>query len=148
MKCPYCASPEIKVLDKRNTEEGKSIRRRRECLGCNKRFTTYERVEEFPVYVIKRDGRKEPFCRVKLKEGFVRAFEKRPVTMEVIDNIVDGLQRKVRNYKVNEIESKVLGKWVLSLLKKTDKIAYIRYASIHKDIGDIQELEAEIQKII
>jgi transcriptional repressor NrdR len=148
MKCPYCDSGEIKVVDKRPTEEGKSIRRRRECVSCEKRFSTYERIEDSPVYILKKDGRKETFCPVKLKNGIVRAFEKRPVTMETIDNMVDELHRKVRNHKISEVPSKALGKWALTKIKKTDKIAYIRFASVHKDIEDLQALEEEIQKII
>ena len=148
MKCPYCNSEELKVVDKRAAEEGKSIRRRRECLSCEKRFSTYERIEESPIYILKKDGRKEPFCSEKLKKGIVRAFEKRPVTMEAIDNMVDELHRKVRSHKINEIPSTTLGKWALTKIKKADKIAYIRFASVHKDIEDLQALEEEIKKIL
>ena len=148
MKCPYCNSGEIKVVDKRATEEGKSIRRRRECVSCEKRFSTYERIEDSPVYILKKDGRKETFCPEKLKKGIVRAFEKRPVTVEAIDNMVDELHMRVRNYKDSEVPSKALGKWALTKIKKADKIAYIRFASVHKDIEDLQALEMEIRKIL
>jgi len=148
MNCPYCYSEEGKVIDKRNTEEGKSIRRRRKCLSCNKRFTTYERIEDLQIYIVKKDGRKEVFSPEKLKLGLVLAFEKRPVTLEAIDNIVKDLQSKARSYKSPEIESKVLGRWVLVMLKKTDKIAYIRFASIYKEIENIEDLNEEMKTLI
>ena len=147
MKCPYCYSTESKVTDKRTNETDASIRRRRECLSCEKRFTTYERLEDVKINIIKKDGKKEPFCREKLKGGMILACEKRPVTDEQIDAAVAEIEAKVRSYKDQDVNSKVLGRWVMQKLKKLDKMAYIRYTSVHKEVTDLQELVSEIKKI-
>tara|TARA_Y100000310_G_C20659628_1_gene803985 strand:- start:1496 stop:1948 length:453 start_codon:yes stop_codon:yes gene_type:complete len=148
MKCPFCNLEESKVLDKRETESSLVTRRRRECLGCEKRYTTYERIEVTPVIIVKRDGRRENFNRDKLRKGLLKACEKRDVNCDKIEDVCDELELKLRNYKESEIKSTVLGKWVMSKLKKMDKVAYIRYASIYKDFADIEELSEEVQKLI
>ena len=148
MKCPFCNLGESKVLDKRDTESSFVTRRRRECLGCEKRYTTYERIEVTPVIILKRDGRRENFNRDKLRKGLLKACEKRDVNCEKIDAVCDELEMKLRNYKESEIKSTILGGWVMNKLKKMDKVAYIRYASIYKDFTDIEELSEEVQKLI
>jgi transcriptional repressor NrdR len=148
MKCPFCNLEESKVLDKRETESGITVRRRRECLGCEKRYTTYERIEVTPVIILKRDGRRENFNRDKLRKGLLKACEKRNVDCDQIELVCDELELKLRNYKESEIKSTILGKWVMSKLKKMDKVAYIRYASVYKDFADIEELGEEVQKLI
>ncbi len=148
MKCPFCNLEESKVLDKRETESGLTVRRRRECQGCQKRYTTYERIEVTPVIILKRDGRRENFNRDKLRKGLLKACEKREVNCDQIEEVCDDLELKLRNYKDSEIKSTVLGKWVMSKLKRLDKVAYIRYASVYKDFADIEELSEEVQKLI
>ncbi len=147
MKCPFCNLEESKVLDKRATENAIAIRRRRECLGCEKRYTTYERVEETQMLIVKKDGKKETFDRNKLLKGINKACEKRGISKDRIEKIVDGLELRLRNYKQSEIESKVLGNWVMSILKKIDKVAYIRFASVYKEFTDIEELRKEVKKL-
>ena len=148
MKCPFCNLENSKVLDKRETESGLTVRRRRECLSCEKRYTTYERIEVTPVIIVKRDGRRENFNREKLRKGLLKACEKRGVDCDKSEEVCDELELKLRNYKESEIKSTVLGKWVMSRLKKMDKVAYIRYASVYKDFADIEELSEEVQKLI
>jgi transcriptional repressor NrdR len=147
MKCPYCGSNDTKVLDKRETEEDLVTRRRRECLKCQKRFTTYERVELADIMVIKKDGKRETFNRDKLKNGIVKACEKRPVNQEQIDSVVDRIGIKVRNMDSNEIESTVIGDLVMKELKKLDKVAYIRFASVYREFEDIGEFAKEVKSL-
>ena len=137
-----------KVLDKRATENAVAVRRRRECLGCEKRYTTYERIEEAQMIIVKKDGKKETFDRNKLLKGIKKASEKRGVSDQRIEKIVDGLELKLKNYKQSEINSKVLGNWVMAILKKIDKVAYIRLASVYKEFTDINELRKEVKKLI
>ncbi len=137
-----------KVLDKRATENAVAVRRRRECLGCEKRYTTYERIEEAQMIIVKKDGKKETFDRNKLLKGIKKASEKRGVSDQRIEKIVDGLELKLKNYKQSEINSKVLGNWVMAILKKIDKVAYIRFASVYKEFTDINELRKEVKKLI
>ena len=148
MKCPFCNLEESKVLDKRATENAVAVRRRRECSNCDKRFTTYERIEETPVVIIKKDGRKESFDRNKLLKGINIACEKRGFEENKIKSIVDELELKLKNYKDSEIKSTVLGNWAMARLKKLDKVAYIRYASVYKEFADIEELREEVRKLI
>jgi len=148
MKCPFCNLEESKVLDKRATENAVAVRRRRECLSCEKRFTTYERVEEIQMIIVKKEGKKETFDRNKLLKGIKKACEKRGISERRIQKIVDGLELRLRNYKQSEIESKVLGNWVMTILKKMDKVAYIRFASVYKEFTDINELRKEVKKLI
>jgi len=142
--CPYCSHPETKVLDSRESEN--SVRRRRECIKCSKRFTTYERIE-FDLTIIKKDDRREPFSREKLLKGIQKATEKRPISTEKIDSIVDEIEQDIRNLKSYEISSKKIGDMVMSKLKLLDKVSYIRFASVYKDFKDIDDLAEELKKM-
>ena len=144
MICPYCSNPETKVLDSRESEN--SVRRRRECEKCNKRFTTYEKVE-FDLNVIKKDNRREPFSREKLKSSIIKATGKRPIPSEEIEKIVDEIEQDLRNLKSYEISSKKIGDKVMNRLKLLDKIAYIRFASVYKEFKDIDDLAEELKKM-
>ncbi len=146
MKCIFCNYKETKVIDSRESED--LTRRRRECLKCEKRFTTYERAESPNVYVIKKDNSRELFDKEKLKRGIVKACEKRPVPMEKIDNILNKIETKLRSLSKNEIHSKSLGEEVMKHLKITDKIAYIRFASVYREFTDIEDFKKEIQSLI
>ena len=147
MKCPYCGYAETKVVDKRETGEFDTTRRRRECLKCEKRFTTYERVERVDLGVVKKDGRKELFDKEKIRKGILRACEKRPVTLEQIDKIVDVIESDLRKLKSTEIKSEKIGEKVISALKKLDKVAYIRFASVYRSFADVKDFEKEIKEI-
>jgi|SRR3989344_1610967 len=147
MKCPYCGGTETKVVDKRETGEFDSTRRRRECLKCSKRFTTYERVESLNLNVIKKDGRKERFDREKIRKGIIKACEKRPITLEQIDKVVDKIEGDLRKLKSNEIKSEQIGKKVIGALKKLDNVAYLRFASVYRSFKDVKDFEKEIKEI-
>jgi transcriptional repressor NrdR len=147
MKCPYCGSNDTKVLDKRETEEDLVTRRRRECLKCQKRFTTYERVELADIMVIKKNKDRETFNRDKLKSGITKACEKRPVTPEQINSAVDKIEIKIRNMESTEVESTVIGDLVMKELKKLDKVAYIRFASVYREFEDIGEFAKEVKSL-
>lgn len=134
-----------KVIDKRAISNGEINRRRRKCLTCNKRFTTYERIEEANILVIKKDGRKEPFVKEKLKIGIVKACEKRPISMEQIDKIVDDIERRIRRYKSMNIKSSVIGGMVTKKLKAVDKIAYLRFTSVYKSFKNPKDFENELK---
>ncbi|MBP2644843.1 MAG: nrdR [Firmicutes bacterium] len=146
MRCPFCSYAESKVIDSRSAEEGNSIRRRRECLQCMRRFTTYEVVEETPLMVIKKDGRREMFDRTKMLNGLVRACEKRPIPMATIENVVEQVEKEVRNLMEREIPSQSIGDMVSRRLKEIDQVAYVRFASVYRQFTDlnnfVQELEA------
>ena len=146
MECPFCHKNETKVTDSRDTGS-LSIRRRRECLSCGKRFTTYEYIELSPIYVIKKDGRREKFDRGKIKNGLVRALEKRPVGHGKIEEILDSIEEKIRRKGSEEIESKMIGEFVMDALKKTDHVAYIRFASVYRRFADISSFEEEIKNL-
>ena len=148
MKCAYCESKETKVIDKREPQEASVTRRRRECLRCRKRFTTYERVEEFQLTVVKKDGRREQFNREKLKNGIVKACEKRPIAVEQVDAVVDSIEADLRRLDGQEVSSKYIGELVMKKLKKLDKIAYIRFAAVYREMEDIEEFEEEIKKLV
>ena len=145
MKCPYCGSEETDVLETRDGEE--STRRRRECQKCTKRFTTYERVENVDLVILKKDGRREKFDREKLRRGIVKATEKRPVSTELIDSIVAEIEQELRNKDGVEGSSKTIGNLVLKKLKKIDKVAYVRFASVYLDFGDLADFEKVIEKL-
>jgi len=147
MKCPYCGDTETKVVDKRETGEFEATRRRRECLKCEKRFTTYERVENLNLIVIKKSGEKEPFDKEKIRKGILKACEKRPVTLEQIDKMVDKIEGEIRKLKTTEIKSEQIGKKVISALKKLDKVAYLRFASVYRSFDDVKDFEREIREI-
>ena len=148
MKCPYCFHEETKVVDKRETEELDVTRRRRECLKCKKRFTTYERVESLDLAILKKDGRREAFDREKLKRGIIKACEKRPVSYEQIEALIDKLEAELRKLKSKEVPSKLIGEKVMNGLKKLDKIAYIRFASVYRSFADVTDFQKELKDLI
>jgi len=148
MKCAYCESKETKVTDKREPQDASVTRRRRECLRCKKRFTTYERVEEFELTVVKKDGRREKFNREKLKNGIIKSCEKRPISIAQIEAVVDSIESSLRRLDSQEVKSKYIGELVMKKLKKLDKIAYIRFAAVYREMEDIQEFQEEIKKLV
>ena len=148
MKCPYCGSVKQKVVDKRESPDLSSTRRRRECLDCTKRFTTYERIEEVEIIVIKKDGSRLAFDRNKVLRGITRSCQKRPVTYEDIQKMVDRIEISVRKRDSVEIKSSQIGTLVMRELKKADKVSYIRFASVYKDFADLEEFEEEVTKLI
>ena len=147
MKCPFCLYSETKVTDKRDMPDINLIRRRRECLKCGKRFTTYERIELVGLTVIKKDGRRESFNRDKLLAGVLKACEKRPIPRENIEKLVDEVMAELRNYDEREILSRAVGKLVMEKLKYLDKIAYIRFASVYREFTDLRSFEEELKKL-
>lgn len=148
MKCIYCGSLESKVVDSRLSEDGTSIRRRRECLNCLKRYTTYEKVESAPVLVIKNNGNRQIFDPAKIKSGIMKACEKRPVPMIKIEKIVNDIERQVHNSLAQEITSKRIGEMVMEALKEVDDVAYVRFASVHREFKDINTLLSEIENLV
>lgn len=146
MKCPFCEFHDSKVIDSRAAEEGNSIRRRRECLQCTKRFTTYEMVEDLPLRVVKKDGRRMAFDRSKILNGLMKACEKRPISLEVLEETADKVEKELRNSMEREIPSRVIGEVLMKHLKNLDHVAYVRFASVYREFTDIdnfmQELEA------
>ncbi|MBD3310271.1 transcriptional repressor NrdR [Candidatus Woesearchaeota archaeon] len=144
MKCPYCGSADTKVLDKRDSDDMQATRRRRECLKCNKRFTTYERVE-IDLRVIKKDSRMEQFDREKLKRGIMEACEKRPVSMAKIEKLLDDIENELRSHETHEIPSEMIGELVMDKLKGMDKVAYVRFASVYRQFKDVSEFAKEIK---
>jgi transcriptional repressor NrdR len=147
MKCPFCASPETQVLESRVVDEGEGVRRRRECAKCGKRFTTFEKVRTSVLWVIKKSGRREPFDREKVKRGILRAIEKRPVSLELVDEIVDEVEREMLRQGTEEVPSKAVGNGVLRRLKKVDKVAWLRFASVYLEFEDISDFEKAIDKL-
>lgn len=147
MKCPYCAQPDSKVVDSRPTEDGEKIRRRRECLACGKRFTTYEFVETTPLVVVKRDKSREMFDRNKLLGGLLKACEKRPVPVEKLEQIADQIEQGYANRMIKEVSSQELGEFVMEELKKLDRVAYIRFASVYRDFSDVDSFMEELEKL-
>ena len=147
MKCPYCVYGESRVIDSRPTEDDEKIRRRRECLSCGRRFTTYEIVESTPLMVVKKDKSRQLFDREKLLRGIVRACDKRPVTAEQLDGVVDRIEQTYLNRLVREVSSEELGEAVLLELKKLDKVAYIRFASVYRDFSDVDTFVEELIKL-
>ena len=143
MDCPYCSNKESKVTDKRESPEG--IRRRRECLKCGKRFTTYERVYKEDLYVIKKDGRRERFDRCKFERGILKAFEKRPIAKEKIDKLINDIEEQIRKLGKKELKTKYIGELVMRKIKKIDNVAYIRFASVYRDFQDINDFKEEMK---
>ncbi len=148
MRCPFCENPDSRVIDSRPTEDGHAIRRRRECTRCESRFTTYEKVEEVLLMVIKRDGSREPFDRKKVMNGIVKACEKRPVPMDTIENMVDNIERGLNNLMKKEVESSFIGELIMEQLKEVDQVAYVRFASVYRQFTDVNTFIAEIEKLI
>lgn len=148
MKCPFCSHTETKVVDKRETEEELVTRRRRECLDCEKRFTTYERVEMSNITIVKKSEKHEPFNRDKLKRGLFKACEKRPVNAEQIEIVVNEIEAELRSKDTTEIPSTVIGELVMRKLKKLDKVAYIRFASVYREFADLKTFEKELRNLL
>jgi transcriptional repressor NrdR len=148
MRCPYCTSLDNKVVDSRMGKEGESIRRRRECLKCEGRFTTYERVEEMLPLVIKKDGRREPFDRMKILSGLKKACEKRPISMEMLERAVEEIEKALQEKGLKEIPSTVVGEEVMDSLHKLDEVAYVRFASVYRSFRDINEFMSELKDIL
>ncbi len=148
MKCPYCGFGDTKVLDSRPTEEGSTIRRRRECSECGRRFTTYERVEEIPLVVIKKDGRREVYDRNKILGGLIKACEKRPIPMQVLEGAVDTIERELMNTMEREVTSQDIGERVMGQLRQTDQVAYVRFASVYRQFKDLDTFRQELENLL
>ncbi len=147
MKCPYCGYEDSKVLDSRPTDENQTIRRRRECIECGKRFTTYERIEQVPVVIIKKDGTRQAYDRTKILNGMIRACEKRPVPLSVIEESVDNIEKKVYNSLDKEIKSELIGEMVMEELKDIDDVSYVRFASVYRQFKDVNSFMDELKKM-
>lgn len=147
MKCPYCSNPDTRVIDSRLTDSNDSVRRRRMCQKCGKRFTTYERLENQPIAVIKKDNTRQPFDRNKILSGLIRACIKRNISTEVLNKIVDDIENEISNMPSNEIQSKEIGNLVLKRLKNLDKVAYIRFASVYKQFDSIKQFTSELSEL-
>ena len=148
MKCPFCAHLESKVVDSRPADEGASIRRRRECLACHKRFTTYETMESLPLMVIKKDGSRQSFDRTKVMAGLIRACEKRPVSYGAMETMVNEIEQVLQNKMEREVRSAEIGELVMERLKKTDEVAYVRFASVYRQFKDINTFMWELNKLL
>ena len=148
MKCPFCGFEESKVIDSRPTDEGQRIRRRRECLDCGKRFTTYEIIESLPIIVIKKDKSREAFNRDKLMTGLLRACEKRPVSIDTLDNMIDEIETVLQNSLDREVSSEKIGELVMENLKTIDEVAYVRFASVYRQFKDINTFMSELNKLL
>ena len=148
MKCPYCGHLESKVVDSRPSDEGSSIRRRRECLACHKRFTTYETMESLPLMVVKKDGSRQSFDKSKLLNGMIRACEKRPVSFNTLESIANEIEQTLQNEMDREIPSARIGELVMDRLKKVDEVAYVRFASVYRQFKDISTFMAELNKLL
>ena len=148
MKCPFCSFEESKVIDSRPTDEGQRIRRRRECLSCGKRFTTYEIIESLPIIVIKKDKSRETFNRDKLMTGLLRACEKRPVSIDTLDSMIDDIETNLQNSLDREVSSEKIGELVMEKLKKIDEVAYVRFASVYRQFKDINTFMRELNKLL
>ena len=147
MKCMYCGCPDSKVVDSRSAEDGTIIRRRRECINCGKRFTTYETVENTPIFVVKSGGARQAFDPNKIRTGIIKACEKRPVSISEIDALVDDIQKHIANSMVQEISSKDIGEMVMERLKQLDEVAYVRFASVYRQFKDINSFMEEFAKM-
>ncbi len=147
MKCPFCGNLDDKVIDSRMSKEGDLIRRRRECLGCERRFTSYERIEDVLPMVVKKDARREGFERYKILSGLKKACEKRPISTETLEGIVDGIEKRLLELGVKEIQSTWIGEEVMNALKELDKVAYVRFASVYRQFKDINELMDEVKSL-
>jgi transcriptional repressor NrdR len=148
MKCPFCGYSDTRVIDSRLGKEGNNIRRRRECSQCERRFTTFERVEEMLPLIIKKDGRRQPFDRKKIIAGIRRACEKRPVSIATIEKIVDNLERQLQESGEREVESRIIGQAVMDALHDLDQVAYVRFASVYRQFKDINEFMSELKDIL
>lgn len=148
MKCPYCSYLDSKVVDSRNGKDGTSIRRRRECLKCNRRFTTYERIEEINLVIVKKDGRREAFDRSKIIDGLEKACEKRPISVDVIEKLVSDLERELQETGEREVNSKAIGEKLISKLYEIDEVAYVRFASVYRSFKDVNQFMDELKDLL
>lgn len=148
MRCPYCEHPESKVIDSRESKNGWSVRRRRECLSCEKRFTTYEKIEEIPYMVVKKDGKRQAFDGQKLLRGLLKACEKRPVPVAKLEEIVDEIESKLHEIPEKEMNASKIGKFVMKKLKTLDKVAYVRFASVYREFKDVLEFKEELESLL
>jgi transcriptional repressor NrdR len=148
MRCPFCGQQDGRVVDSRASKEGDAIRRRRECLNCGKRFTTYERIEEVAQMVIKKDGRREPFDRWKMKSGILKAIQKRPISMDQVDAMVDDIERALFGGSDHEVSAQLIGEAIMDRLKKLDEVAYVRFASVYRQFKDLNEFMNELKVML
>ena len=148
MRCPFCGYSESKVIDSRPADEGSTIRRRRECLSCQKRFTTYEIIERLPLVVVKRDGSRQSFDKVKLINGMVRACEKRPVPLQTLEKIAEDIEQELQGNLEREVSTSVIGEMVMTRLKGVDEVAYVRFASVYRSFKDINTFMEELSKLL
>lgn len=148
MKCPFCNTPDTKVIDSRPSEDNSSIRRRRQCIKCNKRFTTYEKLETMPLMVIKKDNTREPYDRSKIESGIIRSCHKRPVSAQQVESIVTEIENKVFNMEDREIPTTVIGEMVMEKLKDLDEVAYVRFASVYREFKDVNTFMDEIATML
>lgn len=148
MRCPFCNFYESKVIDSRPTDEGQAIRRRRECIECSRRFTTYEKIEKMPLLIIKKDGTRESYDRNKILNGILKACEKRPVSLDIIEKIVDNIEKDLYDSFHKEITSKHIGEMIMQKLKDVDEVAYVRFASVYRQFKDLNTFMEELKKIL
>ncbi|HHT71963.1 MAG: transcriptional regulator NrdR [bacterium] len=148
MRCPFCSESDTRVLDSRPAEGGSVIRRRRECSGCKRRFTTYERVEEQPLFVVKRDGRRERFNRQKILAGLVKACEKRPISLAILEGLAEEVEREIRNALMEEVPSTTIGDLVMERLRQLDEVAYVRFASVYRRFTDVERFLQELESLV
>jgi len=148
MRCPFCGHLESKVIDSRESKKGVSIRRRRECLGCEKRFTTYEKIEEIPYMIVKKDGSRQLFDRQKLLRGMLRAVEKRPIAVSKLEEIIEEIESKLQERPEKELKAAEIGQLVMDKLKALDKVAYVRFASVYREFRDVNEFKQELENLL
>jgi transcriptional repressor NrdR len=148
MKCPYCSEIENKVIDSRLSKDASVIRRRRECLNCSRRFTTYEHIEEIPIMIIKKDGRRELFNRDKVRSGMLKACEKRNISMNSIEEFIDDMERDLREAEEKEIPAAVIGEKIMAKLHELDDVAYVRFASVYREFKDVNDFVSELKKLL
>ena len=148
MKCPFCGETDNKVIDSRLSKDATAIRRRRECIGCSRRFTTYEQIEDMPIMIIKKDGRRETFSREKVRSGMLRACEKRNVSINSIEDFIDELERDLRDTGEKEIASRVIGERIMEKLHSLDEVAYVRFASVYREFKDVSDFVSELKNLL
>ena len=148
MRCPFCGQVESKVIDSRESKKGVSIRRRRECLGCERRFTTYEKIEEIPYMIVKKDGSRQLFDRQKLLRGMLRAVEKRPIAVSKLEEIIEEIESKLQERPEKELKAAEIGQLVMDKLKALDKVAYVRFASVYREFRDVNEFKQELENLL
>jgi len=148
MRCPFCTSAESKVIDSRESKKGISIRRRRECLACKRRFTTYEKIEEVPYMVVKKDGSRQPFDSQKLLRGLMKACEKRPIQISQLEEIIEEIESKLQERPEKEMEASEIGEFVMEKLKALDKVAYVRFASVYREFKDVADFKMELETLL